>query len=68
MSTPETAGKAIERSDFGVKIEPVGAFLPNLWDMFMDVAGQISVNHESQDRVVRLVDALSRLPFTMEDP
>lgn len=71
-TAPETAAKGIDqflpakRPDLGVKIEPVGAFLPNLWDLFMDIARQIPSDHESQDRLVKLVDALSQLPSTVE--
>lgn len=71
-TAPETAAKGIDqflpakRPDLGVKIEPVGAFLPNLWDLFMDIARQIASDHESQDRLVKLVDALSQLPSTVE--
>lgn len=69
-TTPETAAKAInqflpaKQPDFG---EPVGAFLPDLWNMLMDVARQILATHVSQDRLVRLVDVLSRLPSTVEN-
>ena len=72
-TTPTAAAKAIDhfrpakRPDCGVKVEPDDAFVPNLWDLFMDIARQIPSDHESQDRLVKLVDALRQLPSTVEN-